>query len=970
MADLTHDNELIIQTKNPSAARNPPRSAIRMRVELILLSLLMAATAALYLWWAGTPSLVWSTKDPAGYDSMQADALLAGQLFLKAQPHPALLQLTDPYNPQHYGPYHLIDLSFYRGRYYLYFGVAPVLTLFLPWQAITGTCLTDEAGAVIFTIAGFILSVMLLRSVRRRYFMEAPTWAVLLAAVVLALGNLSLLLLRYPNYPQIPIASAWTWQIAALTAVFAALHSRRALTWLALASGACGLAVASRPTFLLGALLLIPVTLRLASRPPSEVASGTTVLRVLMAVMLPIGAIGALLMIYNKLRFDSPFEFGMHYQLAGGDPQHQVLLSPRFFPSNALAYLFSTPVFTRYFPFIQDQLRPLGVLTVFPFSWLVLLVPIGVGAVARDTRLVLRTFVLSVVLACAGNFVLLAHYYLAWPRFQLDFFLVLSWLAALGLISVAHAWAHHRRRIRLLGVAAALLAGVNICLGFCFAARTYHAPQKLAPFARLVMHPVGWLEKASHVQFGPMHLEVEFPANPTGQLEPLLYTGTTVGDLVYVRYLNPTRIQFGLFHAGLGFLDGEPVTLTPGVRHSLDLDLGSLCPPPEHPQFAGWNEEEIIRVRTRLTITLDGHTMLARDFMAHPATPADLRIGTRPADLNVGEPGFTGWITIIRRGPLARTPPWFGQSESGGAVLTLRLGPRRTGYSEPLLCSGRTSNGDVLFITYLDHGYIRFGVDSWSRGTIVTDPIPVPDGSASHRLAVWMPPLARPSSTGGTSAPPPPQRLTLVWEDRLLWDGPCEFHAASPESVFFGINPIGASSAEPIFAGQFISIRPTDPELRSGREDVLPNSPVSLLLLFPRHAIGRSEPLVVTGRPGAGDFVYVRYDDQGRVRFGFDHWGVSGTLSDPIEIDSAAAHRIEVMMGSLYPDAASTDQPPLPRERRVVVTMDGRTVLTADRLCHPSLPRELYIGENPIGGSTCGERFTGRLLLVQRAADR
>jgi hypothetical protein len=44
--------------------------------------------------------------------------------------------------------------------------------------------------------------------------------------------------------------------------------------------------------------------------------------------------------------------------------------------------------------------------------------------------------------------------------------------------------------------------------------------------------------------------------------------------------------------------------------------------------------------------------------------------------------------------------------------------------------------------------------------------------------------------------------------------------------------------------------------------------------------------------------------------------------------------------------------------------------LAADQPCPPSLPREPYLGENPIGGSTCGERFTGRLLLIQRAAGR
>ncbi len=56
--------------------------------------------------------------------------------------------------------------------------------------------------------------------------------------------------------------------------------------------------------------------------------------------------------------------------------------------------------------------------------------------------------------------------------------------------------------------------------------------------------------------------------------------------------------------------------------------------------------------------------------------------------------------------------------------------------------------------------------------------------------------------------------------------------------------------------------------------------------------------------------------------------------------------------------------------RKVMVTMDGRTVLTADQPCYPALPRELYIGENPIGGSTCSGRFTGRLLLIQHAAGR
>jgi hypothetical protein len=923
----------------------------------------MIATVALYLWWAGAPVLRWSHAAPKGLYSEQADAFLAGQLYLKVQPNPALLRLTDPYDPRQFAPYHLIDLSFYRGHYYLYFGVAPVVTLFLPWQALTGMCLADEEGAALFTIAGFVLSVLLLRSLRRRYFAAAPPWAFLIASSVLALGNLSLLLLRQPNFPQIPIASAWTWQIAALAAVYCALHARRPWPWLALASGACGLAVASRPTFLLGCLLLIPAVLRLAGTPWSVPAPRARAVPTLLAAILPIAAVGVGLMIYNAVRFDSPFEFGMRYQLAGGDLRHQVLLSPRYFPANVWSYLFSTPEFTRYFPFIEDQLRPLGVLAVFPFTWLAGLVPVGVRAQAPAARPILRTFALSAILAFAGNFALLSLYYSNWPRYQLDFFLALSWFAALGLIAAAHAWAGHRWRIRLLAAVAALLAGVNICLGFCFAARSYHSPQKLAALARLAMRPVGWFEAAGHTRFGPLHLAVTFPADRTVRLEPLLCTGTAGGELVYVRYLDQNYVQLGLFHAGLGYFDGEPVIPLPRAWHAVDIDLGSLYPPPNHPQFDGWTPEEILRVRTRLTLTLDGQTVLARDFMAHAGTPADIRIGERPADLTIGEPHFAGRITVTGRGPLAPVAPWFMPSATGGAVLTLQFGPRRTGYSEPLVCSGQARDGDVLFVTYVDPSHVRFGVDSWTRGVIRTESIEVPDGPQPHRLGVWMPPLARSSPADGGGAPATSGRLTITWDDRLLWDGPCPFHAASPASVYFGINPIGASSTEPTFAGQFVSIHPTAPEIRSECEEVPPNAPVSLLLQFPPAAAAGSEPLVVTGRTGAGDFVYVRYVGDNKVRFGFDHWGVGGALGDPVAIDPAAAHRVEITMGSLYSGARSG-----PATRRVEVKLDGQTVLAADSPCHPTHPREWYIGENPIGGSTCGERFTGRLLLVERGA--
>jgi len=70
-----------------------------------------------------------------------------GQLSLDKVAPPQLATLPDPYDPVANGRYRtgngLHDMTYYKGRLYLYFGVAPALLLFWPWAALTGiTCST------------------------------------------------------------------------------------------------------------------------------------------------------------------------------------------------------------------------------------------------------------------------------------------------------------------------------------------------------------------------------------------------------------------------------------------------------------------------------------------------------------------------------------------------------------------------------------------------------------------------------------------------------------------------------------------------------------------------------------------------------------------------------------------------------------------------------------------------------------
>ena len=69
-------------------------------------------------------------------------------------------------------PIGLLDMSYYKGKLYLYFGVTPAVVLFWPYVALTGHYLSQKDAAVIFCVVGFLASVGLLCALWRRYFAE------------------------------------------------------------------------------------------------------------------------------------------------------------------------------------------------------------------------------------------------------------------------------------------------------------------------------------------------------------------------------------------------------------------------------------------------------------------------------------------------------------------------------------------------------------------------------------------------------------------------------------------------------------------------------------------------------------------------------------------------------------------------------------------------------------------------------
>ena len=395
------------------------------------------------------------------YYNLLVQGFRAGQLSVKKEVPPGLAQLANPYDPAANSLYRSLsykmhDLSYYKGRLYLYFGVTPALILFWPFVALTGQYLFHRQAIAIFCSIGFLASVGLLCAVWRRYFAELNVWVV--AACVLALGLATgvPVLLSQADVYEVPISCGYMLTMLALAAIWCALHQpERRCRWLAAASVAYGLAVGARPTLLFGAvILLVPVVQswreRLVARTRHE---RRQIGALLIAAMGPILLIGLGLMLYNALRFDNPFEFGQHYQLAGQRQVGQPLFSLHYLWFNFRIYFLQPAHWSARPPFVHGTAapalpagyaqvrRPFGLLINIPVVWLVLAVPLTCRERSGQERGALRWFVAAVCLLLGICALTVGLFWSASFRYEVDFLPAALLLAVVGILGVERALA-------------------------------------------------------------------------------------------------------------------------------------------------------------------------------------------------------------------------------------------------------------------------------------------------------------------------------------------------------------------------------------------------------------------------------------------------------------------------------------------------------------------------------------------------
>jgi hypothetical protein len=269
-------------------------------------------------------------------------------------PPPAgLLALKDPYDPQANAAYRLAglhDLSLYHGRLYMYWGPTPVVTLYLPWRILPFGHMPEALAVVIYAFTGLVMSLLLLRFLVRRYLPGTPGWMRLAGVVALAFDNVAPFLLRRPTVYEVAIAAGSCFATAGLYFLFTGtLRERLSLTRLALGSLCMGLAVGARPPQLLaGATTLVLLVFLIRA---GTLADRRERLRAAAALLGPIAVCGVLLLIYNRMRFDSFTEFGQKYQLAGDEISKKNMFDFAYIPPGLYFYLLAPVRWALSFPY-------------------------------------------------------------------------------------------------------------------------------------------------------------------------------------------------------------------------------------------------------------------------------------------------------------------------------------------------------------------------------------------------------------------------------------------------------------------------------------------------------------------------------------------------------------------------------------------------------------------------------------------
>ncbi len=297
-------------------------------------------------------------KNHNQYDEL-AQAFLKGKTYIDNDDVPdSLKNLENPYDTTarsyaaaESGDTYRWDVAYYNGHYYVYFGIIPLLLMYLPTRLIFDVPFPSAVGIMIFALIFSIGVYKLLILLAEKKFKNVSVGTFLITSVTFINCCGAMFLVKRPDFYSVPIITGMAFTVWGLYNWFYALLNEKHRT-LRFFIGALFMALVAgcRPQMLLMSFLALPLFFKKFFIDKEIVKKSG--IKDLVALGVPYVVIAAGIMTYNYMRFGSPADFGSSYNLTTNDVTNRGFDFGRI-GLGLFTYLFQTPVFTAKFPFIQ-----------------------------------------------------------------------------------------------------------------------------------------------------------------------------------------------------------------------------------------------------------------------------------------------------------------------------------------------------------------------------------------------------------------------------------------------------------------------------------------------------------------------------------------------------------------------------------------------------------------------------------------
>lgn len=238
------------------------------------------------------------------YEKSYVDAIMNKTLELDLPISYGLEQDPNPYDTSNRNYHFFWDTSYYKGKYYCYFGIWPIISLFIPYKIITNNYLTTPLATLLYTIMAIFGTNIIFKEIIKKYFKNIHLETYIISIIYIIMGSKIFWCMYRPSFYELTSIASYTHIIFGLYLTLFNNNKIKNLIGYTLLA----LAVLCRPTSIFASILIIPKII-------NNIKTKNFKFKDFIILCIPYIIIGTFTMYINYIRFDSIFEFGTSYQL-------------------------------------------------------------------------------------------------------------------------------------------------------------------------------------------------------------------------------------------------------------------------------------------------------------------------------------------------------------------------------------------------------------------------------------------------------------------------------------------------------------------------------------------------------------------------------------------------------------------------------------------------------------------------------